>query len=129
MNLLRYDMLPHILILVTIIGNVAALVMVKMAVTAAGQAPKNVNDLIPFFIRMITSLYTWLAVFAVFIGLLAFWLVLTKMELSRVYPIIGGLSYVIVALLGVMIFKDNMTLIGWLGVVLVVAGVFMLFHN
>jgi len=119
-------MLPYILILITVIGNIVGLILIKKAVIDVEQAPKDVTEFIIFFLRMITSLYTWLAILAVFIGLLAFWLVLTRMELGRVYPIIGGLSYVLVALLGVMLFKENITLWGWVGVVLVVAGVILI---
>ena len=122
-------MLPYLLILITVIGNVIALLLVKKAVVDAGQIPKETGELISFFIKMLTNFYTWLAVLAVFIGLLAFWLILTRIELSRVYPIIGGISYILVALCGVMLFKENVTVLGWLGILMVAAGVILLFHN
>jgi multidrug transporter EmrE-like cation transporter len=116
-------MLPYLLILVTIIGNTSGLIFVKKAVSEAGQMPESLNEFLGFFIKMITNLYTWLAIVVVFIGLVAFWLTLTKMELGRVYPIVGGLSYILVALFSIILFKENLSVWGWLGVVLVAGGV------
>jgi multidrug transporter EmrE-like cation transporter len=121
--------LPYLLIFITLIGNVIGLLLVKKTVIDAGQAPRETGDIITFLIKVLVNPITWLAFLAVFIGLLAFWLALTKMELSRIYPIIGGLSYILVAIFSVLLFKENITMWGWLGVVLVSAGVILLFNN
>lgn len=118
--------MPYLLIFITLASNVVGLLLVKKTVVDVGQAPKNAGEIIPFLIKIALNPVTWLAVFAVFLGVLAFWLALTRMELSRIYPIIGGLSYILVAVLGVLIFKENVTGWGWLGVALVSAGVILL---
>ena len=120
--------MQYLLIAITIAGNVIAMLLVKKTVMDAGQAPSNTGELIPFFLKMILNPLTWLAAVAVFAGLSAFWLALTKMELGRIYPVIGSLSYVLVALFATLFFKENITTWGWAGIVLVVAGAFMLLH-
>ena len=122
-------MLPYLLILVTIIGNTAGLILVKKAVSDAGHMPENLSEFMTFFIRMATNLYTWLAIVVVFISIVAFWLTLTKMELGRIYPIVGGLSYILVALFSIILFKENLSIWGWLGVVLVAGGVSLIFKG
>ncbi len=121
--------MPYLLIFITLIGNVLGLLLVKRTVLDAGQAPREAGDIGPFLIKILINPVTWLAFLAVFIGVLAFWLALTKMELSRIYPVIGGLSYILVALFSVIIFKENVTLWGWLGVILISAGVILLFRT
>jgi len=118
--------MPYILILITTLGNVIGLLLVKKTVLDAGQVPRETSDIVPFLVKIMLNPLTWLAIFVVFLGVLAFWLALTKMELSRIYPIIGGLSYILVALFGVLLFKENITMWGWLGVVLVSAGIILL---
>jgi len=68
----------------------------------------------------------------IFIGLIffglssIFWLVvLSRLELSLVYPMVS-VAYVLVALFSWLVFKENVTLIRWLGIFVVIFGVFLI---
>ncbi|MBN3033036.1 MAG: EamA family transporter [Candidatus Saganbacteria bacterium] len=68
----------------------------------------------------------------VFIGLACFglssvfWLVvLSRMELSLVYPMVS-VAYVVVALLSWYFFKENLTLVRWAGIAVIVLGVILI---
>jgi multidrug transporter EmrE-like cation transporter len=53
------------------------------------------------------------------------WLqVLTRTELSQAYPFVG-LGFILTAVLGVLIFNDNFTLVRFCGTAFVVAGVYL----
>lgn len=55
-----------------------------------------------------------------------FWLVvLSRFEISLVYPIVS-VAYILVALFSMIFFKENVTLIRWLGILVIVAGVFLI---
>ncbi len=55
-----------------------------------------------------------------------FWLVvLSRFEISLVYPIVS-VAYILVAIASVIFFKENVTLIRWLGILVIVAGVFLI---
>lgn len=57
------------------------------------------------------------------------WLyVLSKVKLSYAYPFIG-LSYVIVSVLGFFILDEKISLIAWIGIILVVIGVSLIGMN
>lgn len=52
-----------------------------------------------------------------------FWLVvLSRMELSLVYPMVS-VAYVLVAILSLIFFKENVTLVRWLGIAVIIVGV------
>jgi undecaprenyl phosphate-alpha-L-ara4N flippase subunit ArnE len=52
-----------------------------------------------------------------------FWLVvLSRMELSLVYPMVS-VAYVLVALASFLLFKENVTLVRWAGIMTIIMGV------
>lgn len=68
----------------------------------------------------------------IFLGILLYafsmflWLVaLSKLELSFAYPLLS-IGYIIVAILSFIIFKENITLIRWTGIILIVIGCILL---
>ncbi len=55
-----------------------------------------------------------------------FWLaVLSRLNLSIAYPMVS-LAYVVVAIASVIFFKENVTLARWLGILVIVFGVFLI---
>jgi uncharacterized membrane protein len=55
-----------------------------------------------------------------------FWLVvLSRIELSLVYPMVS-IAYVLVAIASWLFFKENVTLVRWLGILVIVMGVFLI---
>jgi multidrug transporter EmrE-like cation transporter len=71
----------------------------------------------------------------VFIGILLYaismllWLIaISKLELSFAYPLLS-IGYIVVAFLSFIFFKENITLIRWTGIVLIVIGCFLLLKS
>ena len=55
-----------------------------------------------------------------------FWLVvLSRMQLSFVYPMVS-VAYVLVALASLVFFKESVTLVRWLGIAVIIFGVFLI---
>jgi drug/metabolite transporter (DMT)-like permease len=68
----------------------------------------------------------------VFVGLACFgmsavfWLVvLSRLELSLVYPMVS-VAYILVAIFSWFFFKENVNLVRWLGILVIVMGVFLI---
>lgn len=90
----------------------------------------NLSDLIKpsTLFHMLTNIY-------VFIGLLLYavsaflWLgALSQLDVSLMYPLLS-LGYVITAILAFIFLKENITLLRWLGIVLVVIGSFLVIRT
>jgi drug/metabolite transporter (DMT)-like permease len=67
----------------------------------------------------------------VFLGLICFgvssvfWLViLSRIDLSLAYPLVS-IAYIVVALFSFFVFKENVSLLRWLGVITICFGVFL----
>jgi drug/metabolite transporter (DMT)-like permease len=50
-------------------------------------------------------------------------------DLSKVYPIMRGISPLIVPIIGVFFLNENLQILGWVGIVLIVLGIFSLSDN
>ncbi|MBN2058210.1 MAG: EamA family transporter [Candidatus Saganbacteria bacterium] len=97
--------------------------LMKRGMMSFGAFP--VSQLLSKIIPMFLNPY-------VFVGLACFgasavtWLVvLSRMELSLVYPMVS-VAYVIVALVSWIFFKENLTLVRWLGILVIMVGVFLI---
>ncbi|KPJ61501.1 MAG: hypothetical protein AMJ46_01450 [Latescibacteria bacterium DG_63] len=103
---------------------VAGQVLVKHGLNVKGGFSLSLTSFWPELSKLLTSGYVWLgAVVTMSSGLL--WMdVLSRKELSFVYPLIS-LTYVISLIASALIFKESISLLRWLGVVVICFGVYM----
>ncbi len=103
---------------------VAGQVLVKHGLNLKGGFSLSLASFWPEVSKLLTSGYIWLgAVVTISSGLL--WMdVLSKKDLSFVYPLIS-LTYVISLAASALIFKEHISLLRWMGVVVICFGVYM----
>ncbi len=105
------------LIIATVLAVVVGQFMIKIGV-AAGGAITSVRELLP---RMLSPLVVaGLGVYAV--SAAAWIYVLASEEVSYAFPFLG-LTYVGVAAIAVIVLRERLTALQWLGLMLVVIGV------
>jgi len=81
----------------------------------------SASSLLPLF----TNPYVVFGVIA-YMSSAVFWiLTLTKVELSFAYPLIS-VSYVVVSLLSAVLFNEKITVMRWLGIILIALGAFFI---
>lgn len=81
----------------------------------------SISALLPLF----TNPYIVFGVIA-YMSSAVFWiLALTKVELSFAYPLIS-VSYVVVSILSSFLFNEKITLMRWLGIILISLGAFFI---
>lgn len=106
-------------ILLAVIGQL----LMKRGMVLFGTFPATqlLEKLIPMFLNP----YVFFG-FAAFGLSSLFWLiVLSRMELSLVYPLVS-VAYVLVALFSFFVFKENVTMIRWIGIAVIICGVFLI---
>jgi drug/metabolite transporter (DMT)-like permease len=118
----------YVLLLITLSGTVAAQLLLKKGLIELGRTPSHVGDVIPFFLGAFTNIYVLGAMLSVLVAALAWIVALSRVELGHVYPFMG-LSFVLVALLSALFFKENIAFWGWIGIVLVCVGVFLVLRS
>jgi len=112
------------LIMATSIGlAIAGQLLMKKGMMAFGTFPVSqmLVKVIPMFLN------PWVFIGFACFGLSSlFWLVvLSRMELSLVYPMVS-VAYVIVALFSWYFFKENLTVIRWAGILVIILGVVLI---
>jgi drug/metabolite transporter (DMT)-like permease len=113
---------------ITIMGVVSAQLLLKKGLLAIGFIPTQLSDFLPFFMRAFTNIYVLLGLFCALIASLSWITAVSKSELGHVYPIVA-LDFVLVAILSSLIFKENISITGWIGILCVCTGVFLVVRS
>jgi len=112
-----------LLVLISVSLAVAGQVLMKYGMNIFGKFP--ISQLLQNLIPMLLNPWVFLG-FAFFGISSIFWLaVLSRMEISLAYPMVS-LAYVAVAIISILLFKENITLIRWLGIFVICFGVFLI---
>ena len=112
----------YLIMAISIVLAVTGQLLMRKGMMGFGTFPVSqmLIKIIPMFLN------PWVFIgFACFGFSSRFWLVvLSRMELSLVYPMVS-VAYVLVALASLIFFKENVTLIRWAGIVVIMVGVFL----
>ena len=119
----RREMVNYTLLAASILLAVVGQLLMKKGMLVFGAFP--VRQLLYKIIPIFLNPYVFLGL--AFFGLSAIlWLVvLSRLELSLVYPMVS-VAYILVALFSWFLFKENVTLVRWLGILVIVLGVFLI---
>jgi uncharacterized membrane protein len=102
----------------------AAQLLLKKGLLTVGEFPMRFNDIIPFFIKAYTNVYVIIAVLLTLVTAMTWILAVSKAQLSFLYPFMA-LSYALVALFSLLLFKEDVSVLRWLGIIVICAGVFL----
>lgn len=115
----------YFLVSVSVVAMTAAQLLLKKGVLQVGGFPQNLHELGHFFSQAYTNGYVLSAVFLTIVTAIAWVLAVSKAELSYIYPFMA-LSYVLVALFSLLVFKEDVSTIRWIGIMVVCVGVFLI---
>ncbi|MFA4906085.1 MAG: EamA family transporter [Candidatus Margulisiibacteriota bacterium] len=116
-------MVDYLILVVSVLLATTGQLLMKQGMTQFGRFPitQLAQNVIPMFLN------PW-----VFAGLAAFgissifWLaVLSRLPLSLAYPMVS-LAYVVVAFASIFLFREQVSLIRWIGVLVICSGVFLI---
>ena len=116
-------MINYLLLLISISLAVIGQLMMKQGMMMFGKFP--VKELIIRLVPMIFQPFVFFGLVCFCISAV-FWLViLSRIDLSFAYPLVS-VGYVVVALFSFFIFKENVSLIRWAGIITICLGVFLI---
>ena len=114
----------YLLVSISIGGMTASHLLLKKGVLAVGRFPQGFSEVIPFFLKAYTNAYVIAAVLVALLAGMAWILAVARAQLSFIYPFMG-LSFVLVALFSLIIFKEDITAVRWGGILVICLGVFL----
>jgi len=116
-------MINYVLFASSLILAVTGQLLMKKGMNAFGSFP--ISQMVQKIIPMFMNPYVFVG-FACFGLSSIFWLaVLSRFEISMVYPMVS-LAYVVVAIASLILFKENVTLIRWIGIGVILLGVVLI---
>lgn len=116
-------MVDYLLLIVSVLMAVLGQLLMKQGMLEFGRFPitQLVQNVIPMFLN--PWVFSGLAVFGVSS---VFWLaVLSRLPLSLAYPMVS-LAYVVVTFASIIFFKESVSLVRWIGVLVICGGVFLI---
>jgi drug/metabolite transporter (DMT)-like permease len=114
-----------LMVLFAPLGNILLSKGMKSIGSAKDWAPQ---DLLPIFVRVLSSGYIWLGIACLLAFFVAYMLVLTWADYSYVQPA-SAFSYAVVAILGYFLLGEQVNLLRWIGIAVICVGVFIVGHT
>ena len=114
----------YLLVSTSIAGMTAAQLLLKKGLLAVGPYPQHLSEIAGFFARACTNVYVMSAVALAIVTAMAWILAVARAQLSQIYPFMA-LSYVLIAVFSLLIFKEDVTALRWVGIVVICVGVFL----
>ena len=116
----RWQTVP-LLVLFSVAGITAGQLLLKKGMVAVGQF-HDFRGLMDFFLKTALNPYVIVAAFLILLASLAWFVALSRAELSSIYPFMA-LSYVLVVLFSLLIFREEVSLLRWVGITMTCVGV------
>ena len=114
----------YLLVILAICSMTAAHLLLKQGMLSVGQFPLNINQLGSFLWRACTNPYVIGSIILVIITAISWILAISRAQLSYLYPFMA-LSFVLVAIFSMVLFKEDLTALRWLGIIIICIGVFL----
>jgi len=117
----------YLILLISILLNSASLILLKKGALLHGEITTNVFNLKAWF-HLIFNRYVITSMFFFIFGTITWILSLTKIDLSLAYPLVS-ISYIIIAITSYFFFGEAVPFYRWLGIIIIMVGVTVMFKN
>ncbi len=112
-----------LLVFVAVCFSVAGELLLKSGMNQAGVL--SLSNLPVIFARMVRIWQLWMGFASIGVGAV-FWLAaISRVDLSWAYPLLA-MGYVITLVFAALILREHVSLVRWLGAVVIVVGVYLI---
>lgn len=116
-------MVNYIFLASSILLAVTGQLLMKKGMLVFGAFPAS--QFLFKIIPMLLNPYVFFGIACFGFSAITWLVVLSRLELSFVYPLVS-VAYILVAVASWFFFKENLTLMRWLGILVIVLGVFLI---
>jgi multidrug transporter EmrE-like cation transporter len=113
--------------LVTLFFSLSGQSLLKKGLTGVlqGAHPSPSVFVTEYLGKVLCSSWFWLGTATSGVGFFCFLYVLSRFQLARALPIMGGIAYVIMFVVGRVFFRESTTWWNFAGIVLIICGLFL----
>ncbi|NWF93246.1 MAG: EamA family transporter [Syntrophaceae bacterium] len=113
------------LILTGVLLNAFAQVLLKKGMLSIGYFEFQFQNFFPIVKKVAINLYVLSGLASYVVSVMIWLLVLARVEVSYAYPFLS-VGYVVVTLMGYLIFQESLSWMRVIGIAVIIAGVFLL---
>ncbi len=117
------------LVIIDIFAFAAAQLMLKRGVFLLGGLDFSLINLWNLFLAVFKNFYILGGLFLLGVGFFAWLFILSKINLSIIYPISTSLTLIAVIIGSLLFFKENLSLFHVIGTAFIILGIFSLLHR
>lgn len=111
-----------LLIVLNDIGDTIAQLLMKKGLNQTGIDSINFSNIAEFAARNAASPLVWLGIFVFVLNFFLWIAILSRVDLSIAMPV-GSTSYIFVPIAAMIFLHENISLLRWAGIVLIVFGI------
>lgn len=108
-------------IIIYLILTVGGLVLVKSGAETTSLAIQNGTFNFSMQLKVMLGFISYVGSFLIYT-----FYIIKKFDLSYIYPIITGITQVLVVIAGILLFKEKLNIYGIVGIILIILGVVFL---
>ncbi len=108
-------------IIIYLILTVGGLVLVKSGAETTSLAIQNGTFNFSMQLKVMLGFIAYVGSFLIYT-----FYIIKKFDLSYIYPIITGITQVLVVIAGILLFKEKLNIYGIVGIILIILGVIFL---
>ncbi|MBI1730867.1 EamA family transporter [Candidatus Acetothermia bacterium] len=99
-------------------------ISMKRGMNEIGSLPGELQLVLPYLGKILQNLNVLSGILFGLIAAISWLSALPKVQLSYAYPILS-LTFVLVALLSALVFKEEISLMQWLGIAVIIFGIYL----
>jgi len=115
----------YLWLIVSIAAATAANLFLKEGTLIAGEASENFSELPRWLLKLFSNPYTLSALFFFVLMLIGYIIAMSRLKLSYIAPLYLAMQIVLTAVFCLFLFEEEVTGLGWLGIVIICVGVFL----
>lgn len=117
------------LLLTSVCLNVTGNFLLKKGVLTIGGISGEKVKLIPELTRAATSPFIIIGLVLYGLSFIIWLRVLTISDLSRAYPIFATIVFLLTTVISILFFKENVSLLRFIGIIVILVGIFIVARN
>lgn len=124
---MRYSMLYKILLGIGVLFNITAQLFLKSTMRGYDIFKGDVS-VFRKVLAIFQKPFFWLSLMFYGAGFLFYSITLSKLELSKAYPVSSVAAIVMIVMISIAFFKESLDLLKVIGLILCISGIFLIFR-
>jgi len=115
----------YVWLMVSIAAMTASNLFLKEGTNIVGEASENLSELPSWYLKFVSNPYTLSAGFFFVLAIIGYTIAVSRLKLSYIYPLFVAIPLAFVVVFSLLLFEEEVTGLGWLGIVIICGGVFL----